>query len=263
MSPYSSNLRERLNARQSIHCFKSNFPTIVAPQLLGEIGIDCIWLDLEHLPTDTLTLYSLIVAAHGVSAHAVVRVPNGELTTAARMLDAGADAIMYPRVRSAAEVQSLVQHVRFAPIGDRGVDTMVFANRFGAKDVDTFTAFANANDTLIVQIETREALRQVDEIAAVPGIDLLFIGLGDLSRELGIPCDPANEQFNSAVKQVAAAAERHGIAWGMPALSVEHAQQLLAAGALFISHGSDTSLLKGAVTQLRKQMESIGIKFGK
>jgi 4-hydroxy-2-oxoheptanedioate aldolase len=263
MSPHSSILRERLNARRPIHCFKSNFPTIVAPQLLGEIGIDCLWLDQEHLPTDSLTLYSLIVAAHGVAADAVVRVPNGDLSTAVRMLDAGADAIMYPRVRSAAEVQTLVQHLRFAPIGDRGVDTMVFANRFGARNVDDFTAFANANDVIIVQIETREALRQVDEIAAVPGIDVLFVGLGDLSRDLGIPCDPTNEQLDSAVKHVAAAAERHGVAWGMPALSIEHAQQLLAAGALFVSHGSDTSLLKGAVTNLRKQMESIGFKFGR
>ena len=130
MSPHSSIIRERLNARRPIHCFKSNFPTIVAPQLLGELGIDCIWLDQEHLPTDTLTMYSLVVAAHAVAADTVIRVPNGDLTTAVRMLDAGADAIMYPRARSAAEVQSLVQHLRFAPIGDRGVDAMVFANRF-------------------------------------------------------------------------------------------------------------------------------------
>ena len=116
---------------------------------------------------------------------------------------------------------------------------------------------------IIVQIETREALRQVNEIAAVRGIDVLFVGLGDLSRDMGVPCNLSNAQLSAAAKSVAASAERNGLAWGMPALSIEHAEQLLSAGALFISHGSDTSLLKGAVTNLRRQLETIGIKFGR
>jgi 4-hydroxy-2-oxoheptanedioate aldolase len=256
-------LRERLNARQPIHCFKSNFPTIVAPQLLGELGVDCIWLDQEHLPTDTLAMYSLIVASHGVGADAVVRVPNGDLNGAVRMLDAGADAIMYPRVRSAQEVADLVRHLRFAPIGERGVDTMVFANQFGARNVDGFTSFANANDVIIVQIETRDALRQVEEIAAIPGIDLLFVGLGDLSRELGVACDPKDPQLEGAIKRVAAAAQSHDIAWGTPALGIDHARELLSAGALFIALGSDTSLLRNSVTSLRKQLETLGISYGR
>jgi 4-hydroxy-2-oxoheptanedioate aldolase len=259
MAHHRSILRERLNNRQPVHCFKSNLPTIVAPQLLGNLGVDCLWFDQEHLPTDTMTMYSLIVAAHAVDTDAVVRVPNGSLADAVRMLDAGADAIMYPRVRSSAEVHDLIRVTRFAPVGDRGIDTMVFSNQFGSRNVDGFAQHANEQNVLIVQIETPEAVEDVDAIASIPGIDVLFIGTGDLAREMGVKCDPQEPKLQAAQTRIARAASTHGIAWGTPAFSIEHASELLAAGALFIAHGSDTSLLRVHVTKICQQMDSLGI----
>lgn len=262
MPHHRSIIRERLSAKQPIHCFKSNLPTIVAPQLLGELGVECLWLDQEHMPTDCLTMYGLIVASHAVGADAVVRIPNGAIADAVRMLDSGADAIMYPRVRSPEEVANLVRFLRFAPVGQRGVDTMVFSNQFGARSVDGFSTHANEQNVIIVQIETVEALQQVEGISAIQGIDVLFVGIGDLAREIGVCCDPNDPQLADAVMRVAKAARQHGLAWGMPAFSIEHASELLKAGALFIAHGSDTSLLKVAVTKVCRQMESLGIPRG-
>jgi 4-hydroxy-2-oxoheptanedioate aldolase len=263
MKHHPSILRERLNLKQAIHCFKSNLPTIVAPQLLGGLGVDCLWFDQEHLPTDTLTMYSLIVAAHAVDTDAVVRVPNGSLSDAVRMLDAGADAIMYPRVKNAAEVAELIKVVRFAPIGDRGIDTMVFSNQFGSRSVDGFALHANEQNVIIVQIETGDALEDVETIAAVSGIDVLFIGTGDLARELGVKCDPQEPRLVAAQARIANAARANGLAWGTPAFSIEHAADLLAAGAQFIAHGSDTSMLRTHVTKLCQQIDSLGIPRGR
>jgi 4-hydroxy-2-oxoheptanedioate aldolase len=256
-------IRERLAANLPIHCFKSNLPTIFAPHLLGSLGMDCLWFDQEHLPTDSLTMYSLVLSSHAGDADAVVRVPHGALSDAARMLDAGADAIMYPRVRAAEEVRQLVRHLRFSPVGNRGMDAMVPSNAFASQNGEDFALHSNEHNQLIVQIETREALNEVDEIAQVEGINVLFVGIGDLARELGVKCDPQDAVLAGALRRVGEAAQRHGKAWGAPALSIEHAAELLSQGALFISHGSDSSLLKAAVTKVSSQLSALGIRYGR
>ena len=119
---------------------------------------------------------------------------------AVRMLDAGADAIMYPRVRSVEEVENLVQCLRFSPLGNRGMDTMVPSNCFGLESGDNFAVHSNRHNQVIIQIETREALDKVEKIAQVDGISILFIGISDLARELGVDCDPRRPKADRSRK---------------------------------------------------------------
>ena len=256
-------LRQRLGQNAPTFCFKSNIPHPLVIELLSQYGVACLWLDCEHMPTDQGTLAELIRACRGFDIDSLVRVPHGELALAARMLDAGADALMYPRCRDAGAVRALVQATRFPPRGLRGVDTAVAATLLGAGGLGESLRREREDQVLIVQIETPQAVEAVDEIASVPGVDMLFVGPGDLSVELGLsfgfglPLAPAIEQ---AIDTVARAAEAHGIAWGMPALSLEHAAALVQRGAALVAHGSDTSVLGKQVARLVDDMAELGIQ---
>lgn len=263
MPPRSSIIRQRLAARRPVLCFKSNIPHLMVPELLGGAGIDCLWLDTEHFPTSAETMAGLVMACRATDTDSMVRVPNGQFGLAAKMFDLGADGVMYPRCRNVAEVRTLVDWTRFAPVGRRGADNGVAAASYGGLSADESIAHARANNILMVQIETPEALAAVDEIAAVPGVDILFVGPGDLALELGVPCDPANPVLADAIARVGKAADRRGIAWGMPAFSLDHGRKLIDAGARFVNFGSDTSVLMREVRSNCKAFAGMGVEFGR
>jgi len=255
-------LRARLTARKPLWCYKSNIPHPMMPELLGSRGIDCLWLDCEHFPFSAETISVLMLSCRGSDTDSIIRIPNGQFALAAKMLDSGADAIMYPRCRSADEIRELIEWTHFPPIGRRGTDTGIAAAGYSSLSVSEHIERAKKRGVLAVQIETREALESVDEIATVAGIDILFVGPGDLSVALGVECDPDQPKLAEAIRRVANAADSAGLAWGMPAFTLEHAQRLMDAGALFISHNSDTTMLANAIDELRKQFEAIDMPFG-
>jgi len=257
----NSIVKEKISKGLAVHCFKSNIPHCMMPELIGLQGIDCLWLDFEHLPTSLQTAFSLVQACRGTNMDSLLRVGNREFTHATRMLDLGGTGIMYPRARSAGEVAELVKHVRFPPLGIRGVDPGVPAGNYGAVSTQQYIDWANEQTFLMAQIETKHALEQVDEIAAVPGVDILFIGPCDLSVELNIPMNPRENPMLDCIKTVAQAAKRHNKAWGIPASSPEHAKELLEMGALFISHGSDTSFLRRAILEIQDAFRKSGITY--
>ncbi len=256
-------LRERLDQGKPVHCFKSNLASLLVPHLLGTSGIDCLWLDREHLPTDTLTAYGLIQMAHLADTDAVVRVPNGQLADAAVMLDAGADGIMYPRATTVEEVKALARALRFPPLGVRGLDIVSAANDYGQSPREQFVSHADRNVIIILQIETPEALEHLDAMAAVKGLDILFIGLGDLALALDVPLDPNHPKLRSAVDRTVAAANANGLGWGGFVQDGDHARQLLSRGALFLAAGSDTRALNDAARSVIEQMKKIGVPFGR
>lgn len=233
----------------------------MVPELLGQWGAECLWLDTEHFPTGTETMAALVLACRAADVDSVVRIPNGEFGLAAKMFDLGADAIMYPRSRTVEEVVELIRWVRFPPIGRRGADTGVAAAGYGRHSLEATLQRARNETSVLVQIETPEALEKVDAIAAVKGVDILFLGPGDLSLEMGILCDPAEPALRRATEKVAAAAAAQRIHWGMPALSMEHASQILALGGRFVAHGSDSMLLGRGVTAIREQLTKLGVQY--
>jgi 4-hydroxy-2-oxoheptanedioate aldolase len=257
MTVRQSILRRSITERKPLWCFKSNIPDRMIIELLGGRGCRCLWLDMEHLSTSLETMAGLVQACRGVDIDSVVRVPNGDFVSASRALDLGADAILYPRCRSAAEVRQLVEWVRYPPVGRRGLDTGTYIAGYCARTMAEIMAGAARRDVLIVQIETAEALANVDAIAEVRGVDMLFVGPGDLSVALGCECRVEDPRLAEAIERVAQSAAAHNLAWGMPALSLEHVRQLVERGALFVTHGSDTSLLGSAVHALHERLTPI------
>ncbi len=163
-------------------------------------------------------------------------------------------ALMIPLVNTPEDAARLAGAVKFPPIGQRGLDGASLDNNFYLSPTATYPDAANAETFLILQIETPEALQNLDQIAGTPGVDGLFLGPGDLSRRLGCPTDWNHPQMAAAEDAVAAAAAKHKIAWGRPAGNVEQVSRIARKGGKLIAHGSDFGAVMTALPTYAKNL---------
>ena len=207
-------------------------------------GFDWLLLDLEHGAGGEEQVRDVVPAAGSYGVPTVVRVETDARIRMGRVLDNGAAGIMLPRIDSAAQLEQALTHLRFPPRGDRGVATYNRACRFG---LDT-GALDRADDEILViaQIESAASVKAVDEIAAVDGVDVLFIGPRDLSHDLGVPGDVTAPAFVEALDTVLAAGKRHGKACGLLVTDGAAAAKRLEQGWTFVAIGSDSTLLAAA-----------------
>src|SRR5829696_1558352 len=182
-------------------------------ELASLMGFDGIWLDLEHHCTSVETAATLMRAARVGTADVMVRPAKGEFMRMGRLLEAGAQGVMYPRCDHAAEAREAVTWSKFAPLGRRGLDSGNADNPYCTMPIAPYVAEANAQTFLVVQIEDPAALAVADEIAAVEGVDVLFLGPADITVLSGIPGRFDHPEVDRAVRALAAAADRAGKAW--------------------------------------------------
>lgn len=219
------------------------------PAHAARAGFDAVWLDAEHNTWDRREIQRLLSLHHLADIDCIVRTGSHNPTELYRLLEDGATALMIPLINSGRDVEALVRAAKFPPIGQRGVDGAGLDNDFNLNGRDKYFAEANRETFLIVQIETPEAIAAIDEIASVPGLDGLFLGPGDLSLRLNCPMDWNHPEMRNAQTRVAAAAKKHGIAWGRPARTVDDIRDLAAGGGRLICHGSDYSSVSTMLPQ--------------
>ena len=229
--------------------FVGTASTIVA-EVCAAAGIDWLLLDLEHGSGGEEQVRAVVPAAGAYGVPTVVRVESAARVRIGRVLDLGAAGVMLPRLNSADEVEEAVPHLRYPPDGDRGVATYNRACRFG---LDPGALEQAADEVLgIVQIESARAVDDVDKIAAIDGVDVLFVGPRDLSHDLGVPGNLTAPAYLAALDRVRAAAAQHGKACGLLVADGGAAAARRAEGWTFIAIGSDSVLLAAALTaQLR------------
>ena len=219
--------------------------TPVSAEVCAAAGFDWVLLDLEHGAGGEEQVRDVVPAAGSYGVPTLVRVEAAERIRIGRALDSGAAGIMLPRLNSAAEVQAALTHLRYPPAGDRGVATYNRACRFG---MDPGALDRADQETLcVVQIESAAAVSAADEIAAIDGVDVLFIGPRDLSHDLGVPGDITAPAYVEALDAVLAAARAHGKACGMLVADGAAAAERLAQGWSFLAIGSDSTLLAATI----------------
>ncbi|HET9290191.1 MAG TPA: aldolase/citrate lyase family protein [Actinomycetes bacterium] len=238
-------LRARLAAGESTVGTFVGAASPVTAEACAAAGVDWLLLDLEPGRGGEEQVRDGVPAAGAYGVPTVVRVESAARIRIGRVLDLGAAGVMLPRMDTAAEVAEAVRHLRYPPAGDRGVATYNRACRF-AMDPG---ALARAGDEVlgVVQIESASAVEQVDQIAAIDGVDVLFVGPQDLSHNLGVPFRLQSPTYLAAVQRVRDAAERHGKTCGLlvgdgAAAAARHAE-----GWRFVAIGSDATLLAAAV----------------
>jgi 4-hydroxy-2-oxoheptanedioate aldolase len=218
----------------------------VAAEVCAAAGADWLLLDLEHGAGGEEQVRDVVPAAGSYGVPTVVRVESAARIRMGRVLDSGAAGIMLPRLNTVDEVAEAIGHLRYPPAGDRGVATYNRACRFGL-DPD---ALDRANDQVlgVVQVESAAAVGNAEQIAALDGVDVLFVGPRDLSHDLGVPGDITAPRFTEAIEHVMAASQRHGKACGLLVADGAAAARRLEQGWSFVAIGSDATLLAAAVT---------------
>ncbi len=209
-------------------------------ELAGYVGFDCLWLDMEHKPVSQTEIFHMIMGARASGTDCLVRVRKQGYLDYFRALEDGAAGIMVPHVKSAEEAREIVRNAKYPPLGKRGMDFASADSRYMFDDGNQEAMdFANRETFVMIQIEDKEALDELDEIAAVPGIDAFFVGPADLSSSLGVFGESNSPVMQQAIEKVAAAAKKNGKWWGLPVGSPELAQKYLDMGASFINYSSD------------------------
>ncbi len=218
----------------------------VTAEVCAAAGVDWVLLDLEHGAGGEEQVGPVVVAAAAYGVPTVVRVESTARIRLGRVLDLGAAGVMLPRLDSVADVAAAVRHLRYPPEGDRGVATYNRACRFGLDPAALERA--NTEVLAVVQIESARAVEQVAEIAALEGVDVLFVGPRDLSHDLEVPGDMGAPKYLEALDRVRNAAQRFGKSCGLLVPDGGAAAEKLAKGWTFVAVGSDSSLLATALT---------------
>lgn len=224
----------------------SNLPDIHMAEMLSRQGADWICFDLQHGLMDYSDLTRLLPAITGVPVTPLVRVAANQPDQIGKALDAGAQGVIVPMVNNAADAKRAVDACRYPPQGTRSCGPMRDAMLEGM----SYLASANEQVACLVMIETEEGLRNLDEIAAVEGIDGLFVGPMDLCFGLGIaPGSFTDPSFTAAIGRILEACKTNGLASGIFGLSGEMAANSLKQGFDFASIGTDISFIRAGVTQ--------------
>ena len=212
-----------------------------AGEVMGHAGLDFAIIDAEHSPFDLEGIDRVVLGATSASLPCLVRPAGHPLSLIGQCLDLGAAGLLAPHVTSAASAQSLVAAMRYAG-GRRGFSPATRAGDYGAVDFAAYRALADAETSLWCQIEDAAALPNLDAIAAVEGVDCLFIGRADLALSLGVE-GPGDAKMAAAIEAVAAAAKRAGKALGFYLGEEAEIPALLALGASVLTVGADHSWL--------------------
>jgi 4-hydroxy-2-oxoheptanedioate aldolase len=237
----ASRLKERLRQGELVRVFCLG--QLCSPKLLEMIGLyggyDAVWLDQEHGGLSVERLEDATRAARACGLDTFVRLTATDYATTMRPLEAGAGGIMAAQVRDAREAEQIVQWAKFRPRGQRGINNTGVEGRYGRTPLLDYMRQANQDSFIAVQIENASALEDVENIAAVPDIDVMFVGPADLSQSLGIPAEWEHPRHWQAIERVAAAAAKFGVHWAILPFNPTYARRCVDLGCSMLSLGID------------------------
>jgi 2-keto-3-deoxy-L-rhamnonate aldolase RhmA len=238
-------VREKLRAGQpTIGCFLGLGSPNVA-ELLAHAGFDWLVIETEHNGLDSAEIEHMLMALNATETIPLVRVPSSNPVYIQRALDMGALGIVVPMVRTAAEARAIVSATRFPPAGARSFGPL----RASHYSFDNADYVRRANDNIIVALilETREAVEHLEEIAAVPGVDAIYLGPFDLCFSLGLdPLQQPHPEIDAIQQQMVAVARKTGIAAGIGVSTPDQLRQRRAEGFTWLGYGPDYQLLADA-----------------
>jgi 2-dehydro-3-deoxyglucarate aldolase len=251
-----NSFKRRLGAGETLIGCWCSLANPITTEVLGLAGFDWLLLDGEHAPNDVTTFIPQLMALKDSASAPVVRPSWNDAVEIKRLLDAGFYNILVPFVQSADDARRAVAATRYPPAGIRGVSVSQRSNRFGT--VADYFRDIDANITVLVQIESRAGMDAAGEIAAVDGVDGVFVGPSDLAAALGHLGNPGEASVQAAIAQVFDAAKAAGKPTGILTPVEADARRYLAMGATFVAVGSDLGVFRNATQQLRDRFARSG-----
>ena len=219
-APWVNPVKRKLAAGEAVYGLTLTVASVDVAAHAACMGFDFLWIEMEHSPITLESLRHMVLATRGLPAVPMARVPVNEIWTAKRVLDAGVFGVIFPFTSTPQLAAQAVAACRYPPHGTRGSGP-VLAKFCWPGGENSYHDSADVNILVIAIIEQREAVERIGEIAATPGLDVLFIGTSDLSFSLGLRGDQRHPRLRDAIARIADAAKRHGKYLGAPAWDAE------------------------------------------
>ena len=233
-----SRVLKKIREGEVAYSIKLNLVDPRIAEIAAMSGFDCIWIDMEHVPSDYVEIENVIRAAKLYDTDTVVRTAKGSYNDFIKPLEADATGIMIPHLMSLEEAKRIVYYTKFHPVGRRPIDGGNADGAYGRIPTIDYITEANRERFNIVQIEDPEPMDELEEICALPGIDMIFFGPADFSHAMGLPHDIMNERTRAARALVARTARKHGKMAGTVG-GIGNRQALIDEGFNFINLGAD------------------------
>lgn len=249
-----NDLKERMTRGETVYGIFLNAGSSVLAEVAGLAGFDFVLIDSEHGPTGVMENREIVQAAEYRNTIPLVRVPNGNSDTILKMLDIGAHGILVPHINTAEEARQVARAARYYPEGNRGVASTRAAD-YGFTSLTEYFGLANRRNLVAVQCEDIACLPQVDAIAAVEGVDMLFVGPYDLSSTMGTPGKVDYESIKEMVDSVLAAVKRHGKLAGIFTKNADEAKFYAELGFQLVIVGTDIQSFAGVCRSLVSQLK--------
>lgn len=233
-----SKVLKKLRSGEVVNCLKINLSDTRALEIAAMSGFDCLWTDMEHVPNDFSAIEKQVLASKVHDTDIMVRVARGGYSDYIRPLEMDATGIMVPHIMSLQDAKKVVKMTRFHPVGLRPVDGGNADGAYCEVDFSDYIVQANRERFLVVQIEDPEPLDDLDAIASLDGIDMLFFGPADFSQGIGAPGQFSHPKIAETRKRIAEAAIKHGKFAGTVG-GIGNMEELISLGYRFISIGAD------------------------
>ena len=241
-----SDLKDKLASGQVVFgaFFKLNSANLA--EMFGYAGFDFIIIDNEHSNFGYPDLENIIRAADGVNMHSIVRVPSPLDEHLAHSLDSGASGVQIPSLTTVEQVKKAVPYTKYYP-GKRGMNTNQRACQYGFMDTKEYLKAANENTLVVVHVENKEMVDQVEELCQVPEVDVLFAGPGDLSQSVGKPMQVNDLEVVAMVEKIFKTAKKYNKTAGIWVGNAADAEKYIKMGAQYIGFQSDVAIIKNAI----------------
>lgn len=249
-------LKEKLAAGQPVLGTWATIPSAISADILAASGLDFIIIDAEHGPISFERAQEMVIACESRAVSPVMRVGTINEADILKALDIGVHCILVPNIKSCDDVKQLVSYCKYPPIGQRGFSPFTRAGNYSRESATTLTAQANANTQIAIIVEGEEAIRDIDSILAIKELDIVYIGLFDLSKALGIPGQVDSPQVMNCLKELTAKITAAGKYAGTISTNKARMHEFLALGVRFIVHLVDCDVLRGAYADLRQHFDS-------
>ncbi len=213
-------------------------------ELMADLGFDWLLIDTEHFPLDRQDLRTILVSMRGSSTAPVVRLPSNAQDHFQTALDLGAQGVVVPMISSRAEAALAVRFCRYPPVGARGFSPTRASRYF--QDLESYAREANGQISLIVQIETPQAVENIDEILTTPDIDGIFIGPGDLASFMNLATQTKHSEVEAVIDRLIHCAREHSMPFGLPTWTPSECLRYVNRGARLLTIGSDLSFMANA-----------------
>lgn len=255
-------LRKALNeGRVVIGTMLQELRTPAIPMLLADVGYDFIFIDMEHGAHNMETVADLIKVTRLTGMTPLVRVPDLQYHFIARCLDAGAQGIMVPRVETRKQVEEIVSFSKYPPSGERGCSINKGHNDYQSEALIPFVEKANKENVVILQIERKKAIEDLDDLLSVPGVDAAVLGPNDLAVSYGVPNDLDSPLMTEAFQKVVDTGKKYAVHTGMHIGNLAKLEEWMEKGMHIITYNTDLGFLKSSasagLSELRKYASAL------